>query len=388
MENKSPPRFCDSEFVRTICFHICNCLHTLTLQGFLFTSSLPHIDLSSAYTCIRRPWVWCVHRSRLPCVLFRRTRTKMPQDPVHVVPKQLWEILIHANGPRNWTSIPLRNMPTSSVRSPWMSRRDKIRKEKASSAALGARWCWALMKGGILALLLVTDGDLKRALMQRTVNGSIYCFGFAFLYITSTTLYIMLTRSDPVGVWWLCRFFFSLYIASTFFCTLTARLVRSCWEGVTRWVGVCLCKFFKNKICLQCIFFLVFVTLFLSCTCMSCVCWERACRMNTQTHTHTHMRVHGLSIYIYMCVCVCVRACMHVCINFPLCVCVCVCACMYVCVQGSFCFHVYACVCVYVRMKKIYMYVCIYSMRACMSICMCVCVYVYIYIYIYIYIYM
>ena len=72
--------------------------------------------------------------------------------------------------------------------------RNRSRRIDAASAALGARWCWVLLKGAVLAVILVRDGTLQASLRGDLSSAIIF-----FLFFTlSAILYIALSFSDPV----------------------------------------------------------------------------------------------------------------------------------------------------------------------------------------------
>jgi len=72
----------------------------------------------------------------------------------------------------------------------------KARRSEAASAAAGAWWCWMVLKGGVLALLLIKDGDLKAALGMEPWAVA-YSFFFFLFFSIGTVLYLALTKSDP-----------------------------------------------------------------------------------------------------------------------------------------------------------------------------------------------
>jgi hypothetical protein len=72
--------------------------------------------------------------------------------------------------------------------------RAAARRAEAASAALGARWCWFILKGSVLAVLLVRDGDLHNSLTNDLSSAVM----FFILFGVSAILYIILTLGDPV----------------------------------------------------------------------------------------------------------------------------------------------------------------------------------------------
>ena len=75
-----------------------------------------------------------------------------------------------------------------------MRDRSAARRAEAASAALGARWCWVILKGSVLVVLLMRDGDLRASLSNDVPSAVI----FFILFAASGILYIILSLSDPV----------------------------------------------------------------------------------------------------------------------------------------------------------------------------------------------
>ena len=58
-------------------------------------------------------------------------------------------------------------------------------------------WCYVVLKGGVLAILIYKDSDLKDALTLHVIGVS-YTTAFLLLFTISTILFLVVSRSDPV----------------------------------------------------------------------------------------------------------------------------------------------------------------------------------------------
>eukprot|EP00290_Baffinella_frigidus_P016199 CAMPEP_0180198920 /NCGR_PEP_ID=MMETSP0987-20121128/5435_1 /TAXON_ID=697907 /ORGANISM="non described non described, Strain CCMP2293" /LENGTH=405 /DNA_ID=CAMNT_0022153975 /DNA_START=215 /DNA_END=1432 /DNA_ORIENTATION=- len=74
--------------------------------------------------------------------------------------------------------------------------RGKARRSSSASAALGAMWSYVVLKGGVLAILIYKDSDLKDALTLHVI-GVTYTTAFLLLFTISTILFLVVSRSDP-----------------------------------------------------------------------------------------------------------------------------------------------------------------------------------------------